>query len=166
MPCRLDQSLRKPTSVRGLVQRVPPARAFAQFVTVPQNIAYKIPDTLPFEHAAMIEAVSIAVHATNRTPRHLGGSVVVVGSGMIGLLCIQTLKLAGFAKVIAIDLEDEKLALAKKLGATHTINARHSDPVATVMQITDGRGADASMEVVGAKAPVSTCFQVVRRGGP
>ncbi len=139
--------------------------AFAQYVAVPQNIVYKIPDSLPFEHAAMIEAVSIAVHATNRTPRHLGGSVVVVGAGMIGLLCIQTLKLAGYAKVIAVDLEDQKLALAERLGATHTINAKTRDPVSAVMEITDGLGADASMEVVGAKAPVSTCFQVVRRGG-
>lgn len=139
--------------------------AFAERVTVPQNIAYAIPENLPFEHAAMIEAVSIAVHATNRTPRALGGSIVVVGSGMIGLLCIQTLKLAGFSKIIAIDLEDEKLALAKQLGATHTINARTSDPVSQVMTWTSGRGADAAMEVVGANKPVQTCFQVVRRGG-
>ncbi len=139
--------------------------AFAEYVCVPQNIAYTIPDNLPFEHAAMIEAVSIAVHATNRTPRSLGGSVVVVGSGMIGLLCIQTLRLAGFAKVIAVDLEDEKLALARQLGATHTINARTSDPVASVLEWTAGRGADAAMEVVGANKPVQTCFEVVRRGG-
>ena len=139
--------------------------AFAQFVTVPQNIVYKIPDSLSFEHAAMIEAVSIAVHATNRTPRHIGGSVAVVGAGMIGLLCIQTLRLAGFAKVIAIDLEDSKLKIATQLGATHTVNARSEDAVAAVMAITNGRGVDASMEVVGAKAPVQTCFQIVRRGG-
>ena len=139
--------------------------AFAEYVSVPQNIAYQIPESLPFEHAAMIEAVSIAVHATNRTPRCLGGSVVVVGSGMIGLLCIQTLKLSGFSKVIAVDLEDEKLELAKKLGATHTVNARTADPVAAILGWTDGRGADAAMEVVGANKPVQTCFQVVRRGG-
>jgi L-iditol 2-dehydrogenase len=139
--------------------------AFAQFVTVPQNIVYKIPDSLSFEHAAMIEAVSIAIHATNRTPRHIGGSVAVVGAGMIGLLCIQTLRLAGFAKVIAIDLEDSKLKIATQLGATHTVNARSEDAVAVVMAITHGRGVDASMEVVGAKAPVQTCFQIVRRGG-
>ena len=139
--------------------------AFAELVTVPQNIAYPIPDSLPFEHAAMIEAVSIAVHATNRTPRSIGGSVVVVGAGMIGLLCIQTLKIAGFSKIIAVDLEDEKLQLAKTLGATHTVNARTEDPVNAVLNWTNRRGADAAMEVVGANKPVSTCFQVVRRGG-
>jgi L-iditol 2-dehydrogenase len=139
--------------------------AFAELVTVPQNIAYPIPDSLPFEHAAMIEAVSIAVHATNRTPRSIGGSVVVVGAGMIGLLCIQTLKIAGFSKIIAVDLEDEKLQLAKTLGATHTVNARTEDPVNAVLHWTNQRGADAAMEVVGANKPVSTCFQVVRRGG-
>ena len=139
--------------------------AFAEYVTVPQNIAYHIPDSLPFEHAAMIEAVSIAVHATNRTPRNLGGSVAVIGAGMIGLLCIQTLKIAGYSKIIAVDLEDEKLELAKKLGATHSVNARNQDPVAAILEWTGGRGCDAAMEVVGANKPVSTCFQVVRKGG-
>jgi L-iditol 2-dehydrogenase len=139
--------------------------AFAEWVSVPQNIAYRIPDSLSFDHAAMIEAVSIAFHATQRTPRALGGSVVVVGTGMIGLLCIQTLRLAGFAKIIAIDLEDEKLDLARHLGATHAINARHVEPVAKVLEWTSGRGADAAMEVVGANKPVQTCFEAVRRGG-
>src|SRR5690606_34215316 len=60
--------------------------AFAEYVSVPQNICYRLPDGLPFEHAAMIEAVSVAVHAANRTPVSLGDTAVVVGSGMIGLL--------------------------------------------------------------------------------
>ena len=67
--------------------------------------------------------------------------------------------------MIAIDLEDSKLKIATQLGATHTVNARSEDAVAAVMAITNGRGVDASMEVVGAKAPVQTCFQIVRRGG-
>src|SRR5579862_1236274 len=63
--------------------------AFAEYVSVPQNILYRLPDALSFEHAAMIEAVSIAVHAVNLTPRSLGDTAVVVGSGMIGQLTIQ-----------------------------------------------------------------------------
>jgi L-iditol 2-dehydrogenase len=84
---------------------------------------------------------------------------------MIGLLCIQTLRLSGFAKIIAVDLEDEKLALARQLGATHTINAKQVEPVGQILQWTSGRGADAAMEVVGANKPVQTCFEAVRRGG-
>src|SRR6476619_6199175 len=63
--------------------------AFSEYVSVPQNILYRLPDGLAFEHAAMIEAVSIAVHAVNLTPRSLGDTAVVVGAGMIGQLTIQ-----------------------------------------------------------------------------
>ncbi|HCC56989.1 MAG TPA: galactitol-1-phosphate 5-dehydrogenase, partial [Solibacterales bacterium] len=69
--------------------------AFAEFVLVPQNIAYKLPDALAFEHAALIEAVSIAVHAANITPVELGDTAVVVGTGMIGLLALQAIRIAG-----------------------------------------------------------------------
>src|SRR5687767_820673 len=71
--------------------------AFAEYVSVPANIVYRLPDSLSYEHAAMIEAVSIAVHAVNLTPRTLGDTAVVVGSGMIGQLTIQVAKIAGFA---------------------------------------------------------------------
>ena len=66
---------------------------------MPQNILYRLPDGLAFEHAAMIEAVSIAVHAVNLTPRALGDTAVVVGSGMIGQLTVQAAKVAGSARL-------------------------------------------------------------------
>ncbi len=89
--------------------------AFAEYVLVPQNIMYKLPDSLPFENAALIEAVSIAVHAVNITPKKLGGTAVVVGTGMIGLLIVQAVKLAGYTRVIAVDLDDAKLGVATRI---------------------------------------------------
>jgi len=80
--------------------------AFAEYVATPENILYRLPDALPFEHAAMIEAVSIAVHAVNLTPRSLGNTAVVVGAGMIGQLTIQADKVAGFGRVFAVDIVD------------------------------------------------------------
>lgn len=139
--------------------------AFAEYVVVPENISYKLPDSLSFEHAALIEAVSIAVHATNRTPKTLGQRVAIVGTGMIGLLCVQTAKLAGFAEIIAIDLEDEKLAKAKALGATYVLNAKQCNVVEEVQKLTDGEGVDAAMEVVGATATIQTAIEATRRGG-
>ena len=91
--------------------------AFAEYVSVPQHIVYKMPDNLSFEHAAMIEPVSVAVHAVEITPVRLGDTAVVVGTGMIGALTIQAARLAGCARIIAVDLEDHKLALAKQAGA-------------------------------------------------
>ncbi len=139
--------------------------AFAEYVVVPEHISYHLPDNLSFEHAALIEAVSIAVHAVNRTPKQLGQSIAIVGAGMIGLLCVQTAKLSGFSEIIAIDLEDEKLAKAKALGATHVLNGRNCNVVEEVLKLTNGTGCDASMEVVGANATIQTAIECTRRGG-
>src|SRR5882724_12442128 len=76
--------------------------AFAEYVAVPRRIMYRLPDNLSYEQAAMIEAVSVAVHAVNLTPVVLGDTGVVVGSGMIGILTIQALRAAGCARVIAV----------------------------------------------------------------
>ncbi|KAB7732237.1 zinc-binding dehydrogenase [Rudanella paleaurantiibacter] len=139
--------------------------AFAEFVTVPQHIMYRIPDNVTFTQAAMVEPVAVALHALSLTPLQLNDSAVVVGAGMIGLFVIQALKLAGAAPIIAIDLDDDRLALALKLGATHTFNARTEPELAArVKQLTHGRGADVAFEVVGANATINTAIACVRKG--
>jgi L-iditol 2-dehydrogenase len=92
--------------------------AFAEYVVVPRRILYRLPDNLSFEHAAMIEAVSVAVHAVSLTPVRPGDTAVVVGSGMIGLLAIQALCHAGCARVIAVDPDPARRELARQFGAT------------------------------------------------
>jgi L-iditol 2-dehydrogenase len=139
--------------------------AFAEFVSVPENILYRLPDGLPFEHAAMIEAVSIAVHAVNLTPKTLGDTAVVVGSGMIGQLTIQAAKVAGFSRVFAVDIDDAKLERAKALGAEDVFNSKNCDPAAEIAARTDGHGADAALEAVGATDPIRTAISCVRKGG-
>ncbi len=139
--------------------------AFAEYVAVPAHISHHLPDALAFEHAALIEAVAVAVHAVSLTPVRLGDSAVVVGAGMIGLLVIQALRLAGCGRIVAVDLEENRLALAKELGATDAVLAKH-DVVAFVHGLTAGRGADLSMEVVGATATVNTAVRVSRNSGP
>ncbi len=139
--------------------------AFAEYVSVPQNILYSLPETFPFHYAAMIEAVSIAVHAVNLTPMPLGSSALVVGSGMIGLLVVQTLRLAGCGLIIAVDLEDSKLDLAKSLGADVGLNPKNTDVVQAVQDLTGGRGADVAIEVVGAGKTIDTAIHSVKKGG-
>ncbi|MBM3810981.1 MAG: galactitol-1-phosphate 5-dehydrogenase [Acidimicrobiia bacterium] len=139
--------------------------AFAEYVSVPRRIAHKLPDSLPFERAAMIEAVSVAVHATAITPVKLGDTAVVVGTGMIGLLCLQALKLAGCSRIIAVDLDDVKLKAAAGLGANVLLNPKTDDVPAAVQALSGGRGADIAMEAVGATAPVQTALASVRKGG-
>jgi L-iditol 2-dehydrogenase len=139
--------------------------AFAEYVAVPRRIAYKLPASLPFERAAMIEAVSVAVHAVNITPVRLGDTAIVVGTGMIGLLTLQAVRLAGASRIIAIDLDDVKLKAAGGLGAEVLLNPKTDDVKVRIMELTGGRGADVAIECVGATAPVQTALENVRKGG-
>ncbi len=97
----------------------------------------------------MIEAISVAVHAAALTPVSINDTAVVMGTGMIGLLTLQAARIAGCGKVIAIDVDDTRLATARDLGATHTLNAKTTDVVTEVRTLTDGRGADVALECVG-----------------
>ena len=139
--------------------------AFAEYIAVPARILYRLPDNISFEQAAMVEAVSVAVHAVERTPLALDASVIVVGTGMIGLLVVQVLRARGCGNIIAIDLDKEKLKLASKFGATHTIEAGDADLHEKIRALTSGRGADAAFEVVGLPATVKTAIESVRKGG-
>lgn len=139
--------------------------AFAEFVAVPRRIVYRLPDNLSYESAALIEAVSVAVHAVNLTPVVLGDTGVVVGSGMIGILSIQALRAAGCARVIAVDTVDSRLALAKEMGATGSVNPKNEDAAAAIKQMTEGRGADVALECVGAREPIATAIASVKKGG-
>jgi L-iditol 2-dehydrogenase len=139
--------------------------AFAEFVAVPQRILYRLPDNLSFEQAAMVEAVSVAVHAVKRTPLSEDTVALVVGTGMIGLLVVQALRAAGCKQIIAVDLEANKLSLAKRFGATQTIKADDSALPEKIRALTGGRGVDAALEVVGLPQTVKTAIESVRKGG-
>ncbi|QDT07703.1 Sorbitol dehydrogenase [Rubripirellula lacrimiformis] len=139
--------------------------AFAERISVPRWIVYTLPDSLPFEHAALVEAVSVAVHAAAVTPVQLGDTAVVVGAGMIGLLAVQAIRAAGATQVIAVDLNDKRLAAAKELGADHVLRGDLVDVPAAVRELTEGRGADVALEVVGATPTIKTAIESVRKGG-
>lgn len=139
--------------------------AFAEYVAVPARILYRLPDALPIEYAAMTEPVSIGYHAWVRSGMQPGESAIVVGTGMIGLLLVQVLKAKGCGKIIAIDIDEGKLALARKLGADHVFNAKDETLVASVHGLSEDRGVDYAFEVVGATAPIGTAIDATRKGG-
>jgi L-iditol 2-dehydrogenase len=139
--------------------------AFAEYVSVPQHILYRLPDSVSFNQAAMVEPISVCLHALNLTPLQLHDSAVVVGSGMIGLFTVQLLRAAGCSQIIAIDLEDRKLEMAKRLGATTVLNPGRDDIPTRVRGLTEGRGADVAFEAVGITATVKTAVESVRKGG-
>jgi L-iditol 2-dehydrogenase len=139
--------------------------AFAEFVTVPARMACHLPKSMPYAHAAMIEAVSVAVHAVSLTPIAPDDAVVVVGAGMIGLLTLQAVRAAGAGRVFVLDLDDSRLELARCLGATQTFNSRNADVLTQILDLTSGRGADAALECVGSTVPVKLALESVRKGG-
>jgi L-iditol 2-dehydrogenase len=139
--------------------------AFAEYVAVPERTAYHLPDNLPFTHAALIEAVSVAVHAVSLTPLALDDSVLIVGAGMIGLLTLQTAMLAGAGRTVVVDIDDSRLDLARSLGATTTFNSRNVSAISELYQLTNGRGVDAAFECVGTSATVKLALDHVRKGG-
>lgn len=139
--------------------------AFAEYVAVPERVLYRLPDALTFERAAMVEPVSIALHAVGRVKVSAGDAAVVVGTGMIGTLVVQALRWAGCGTVIAVDLDDKKLSLARELGAHHVLRSDACDVVAEVMKLTGGRGADLAFEVVGVTTTLDLALRSLRKGG-
>jgi len=139
--------------------------AFAEYVVVPERIVYQLPDDLPFEHAALVEAVSVAVHAARRSQVKRGDAALVVGSGMIGLLVIQVLKHAGCSPIFAADRDAERLEFAKQLGADETFDVTSCDLPREIRERTGSVGVDVAFEVVGMTASVTAAIESVRKGG-
>ncbi|MBL9154292.1 MAG: galactitol-1-phosphate 5-dehydrogenase [Verrucomicrobiales bacterium] len=139
--------------------------AFAEYVAVPQHILYRIPAGIPYEQAAFAEPISIALHGVNRLPLRPGDSAVVVGAGLIGLLVIQALKAKGAGLVIAVDIDEKRLALAKELGADHALISGDTVPAQVRELVGNGDGADVALEVVGFGPTMKIAVESVRKGG-
>ena len=139
--------------------------AFADYVTVPQHILYRIPEGVSFTQAAMVEPVAVAAHAADLTPISWNDTAIVVGSGMIGLFLIQVLRTKGCGTIIAVDLADDKLKLAAELGADVTLNPARDEVKNEILALTNQRGCDVAFEVVGKDETVQTAVDNVRKGG-
>lgn len=113
----------------------------AEYMTADAKNVYKVADDINLEHAALTEPVACCVHSIQNGNVQLGDDVVVIGVGIMGALHIQLAKLRG-ARVIACEVDDGRLEVAKKMGADITINSKDEDAIAKVKELTEGRGAD------------------------
>lgn len=139
---------------------------FAEYVVVPDYILYRMPDNVTFTQAAMIEPLSVAYHAATRTPVTPNDSVLVVGIGTIGLLTMQVVRSFGAKQIIAVDIDDSRLELARKNGATHTINSKDPDALEQILALTeDGQGVDIAMDATGIESTVNLCIKSVHLDG-
>src|SRR5882672_9991113 len=140
------------------------AGAFAEYVSVPSRILYRLPYRLSFNEAAMLEAVSVALHGVSLAQVSAASSALVLGAGMIGLLTLQALRAAGCSRIFVADLDKTRLQLAQDVGATAVLSP-DVDFVEQVMQLSGGAGVDIAIEAVGRNETVKMSIESVRKGG-
>jgi L-iditol 2-dehydrogenase len=139
--------------------------AFAQYVNVPARCLIRWPENLPAAAAALAEPLANGIHVVNLT-RHLPvQTALVIGAGPIGLFCQQALQVLRGARVYVADLSPERLAVATKLGAAGVFNPRENDTARTMLDLTDGEGADLVVDAVGAAMTKKASLEALRPGG-
>jgi len=140
------------------------AGAFAEYVAVPARIAYRLPDSISFAEASMLEAVAVALHGVSLAGLQRNDTALVVGAGTIGLLTLQALRAEGCNRVFIADVDATRLKRATELGATEGIMA-DTDPVPRLLNLTAGAGVDVAIEAVGKTETIGVAIKAVRKGG-
>jgi len=146
---------------------------FAEYVSVPVNMVYKVPENVSDKNAALTEILSIGFHASSRTGLSANDDILIVGSGKVGNSILHAAKTITSGKIIMADVLDERLDFARSaFGDIYTVNVMKDDPVDFVMQVTDGRGVDIAFEAVGHEKkvegrvnPVRLCIKAIRGAG-
>jgi S-(hydroxymethyl)glutathione dehydrogenase/alcohol dehydrogenase len=149
------------------VMQMAASGTFSEESVIPAIGAVKIPDDMPLAQAALIGCgvLTGAGAAMNTADIKPGDTVAVVGCGGVGLNVIQGARIKGATRIIAIDMVESKLELAKEFGATDVINASEKDAVSAVMDMTEQRGADVAFEVIGLQPTIDQVITMTRRGG-
>ena len=123
---------------------------FAEYVVVPARNAFSFPESIPFTQAALItDAVATPFHALKRSAVKVGENVLIIGIGGLGIHAVQIARIMGAGQVIAMDLDDDKLDLAKKVGATAVINPLRDNLKDIIAAQTKGAGVDVALELIG-----------------
>ena len=139
--------------------------ALSEYAVSPADFAYKIPDAISLDEAALIEPLSVGIHACRRGNLSAGQSVFIAGAGPIGLTSLAAAKAAGAAQIIISDVRDARLEIARKMGATTVINAAQEETREVVHTQTKGRGVDLAIECAGAEVTLNDCLSAAARGG-
>ena len=140
--------------------------AYAEKMLVHENGLVKVRDDMPLDRGALIGCgVTTGVGAVLNTARvEAGATVAVYGAGGVGLAAIQGARIAGAGMIIAVDVLENKLAKARELGATHTVDSSKVDPVKTIREMTNG-GVEYAFEAIGLKKAAEQAFECIRPGG-
>lgn len=139
----------------------------AEYSVVPATDVFELPDRLPLEESAVLGCAIFTAYGAVRHGADLRGGerIAVVAVGGVGINIIQIAHAFGASQVIAVDVRDDKLDAARRLGATHVVNAGAADAVARVREVTDGRGVDVAFEALGLPQTFIQSFEMIRDGG-
>ena len=170
--CTKVDTRRRPTDPPRLSQGGKPVwqfldlSSYAEQMLVHENAIVKITKDMPLDRAALIGCgVTTGVGAVFNTAKvPPGATVAVIGCGGVGLSAVQGASIAGAGRVIAVDMLDSKLELARKMGATDAVNPKKGDPVQQVKELTSG-GVDYSFEAIGLKIAAEQAFGMLKNGG-
>lgn len=144
----------------------PPVQgALQNFVAHPADMCFKLPDNVSTKAGALVEPLSVGLHACRQGGVSLGQSVVILGSGCIGLVTLLSAKAMGASNVIVVDLYEKRLDFAKKMGANAVINAAKEDVLERVEELLNGKGADVVIECAGAPKTVYQSTFLAKAGG-
>jgi len=138
---------------------------FADYVTHPEDMCFKLPDNVSFMEGSLVEPLAVGLHASGMGEVKLGDTVVIFGSGCIGLVTLLSCKARGASKVYVVDVLENRLETAKRLGADDVINAKECDLIQKIEELTDGQGADVVIETAGSEVTIKQTAEVVSRGG-
>lgn len=139
--------------------------AMAEYVVVPEYVLYRLPESVTFRQAAMVEPMSVAYHGVTRGAVPVGGSAMVVGVGTIGLFVVQILKSLGVRQVIAVDISGKRLDMAMKNGADAVVNSRDEQAQTQILALTQGKGVDAAYDATGIESTVLMCIHLTKING-
>lgn len=143
--------------------------AYAEYIKVPARMVLvnmqEIPQDVSYEEAAITEPLACVLHGVEEARVNLGDTVAIIGAGPIGLLHLLTAKKLGVEKTIMVDLVDERLSFAEKLGADEIVNGGRNNVPEKIRQLTSGYGADVVIEAIGLPATWEQALKLVRKGG-
>jgi L-iditol 2-dehydrogenase len=135
------------------------------YIAFPENMCFKLPDNVTTKEGALVEPLAVGMHAAAQGGVRLGDKVVVLGAGCIGLVTLLACKAYGATEVIVVDVIEKRLEYAKKLGATHVINAKNVNTIEKIKELTGGKGADKVIETAGSEITIKQTPYAVKRGG-
>jgi len=138
---------------------------YSDYARSPLRCLQRVPEGVDMDTACLAEPLSCAVEAIYSSGVELGDTAVVFGLGFMGQVILQGIKKNGAGTVIGVDVVDSKLKLARERGADVLINASEGDPVKRVLEVTNGKGADVSIEAVGVGKTVNQAASMLKKGG-